>query len=156
VVNDKDRRAFKKPAPSFILGFAPSVNYKQFDLNFTLRANLGNYVYNNMASSTANYNRLTDIKPYNMLTSVLNTNFTSPQFFSDYYVEKASFLRMDNITLGYSVPEVRGMKFRVYASAQNLFVLTKYTGLDPEIQNGIDNNLYPRSRTFILGVNLGF
>ena len=156
VVNDRDRRPYKKPYPSYMLGFAPSVTYKRFDLNFTMRANLGNYVYNNMASSTANYNRLTDIKPYNMLTSVLKTNFTTPQLFSDYYVEKASFLRMDNITLGYSVPDVSGMKFRVYASAQNLFVLTKYTGLDPEIQNGVDNNLYPRSRTFILGVNLSF
>ncbi len=120
VVNDKDRRPYHKPYPSYILGFAPSVTYKRFDLNFTMRANLGNYVYNNMASSTANYNRLTDIKPYNMLTSVLNTNFTTPQLFSDYYVEKASFLRMDNITLGYSVPEVSGMKLRMYASAQNL------------------------------------
>jgi len=156
VVNDRDRRPYKKPAPSYILGLTPSVNYKRFDMSFTLRANLSNYVYNNIASSYANYNRLTDIKPYNMLTSVLNTNFTTPQFFSDYYVENASFLRMDNITVGYTVPEIARTKLRVYATAQNLFVLTDYKGLDPEVSNGIDNNLYPRSRTFIFGVSLGF
>jgi iron complex outermembrane receptor protein len=157
IVDDKDRRPFKKPAPTFLFGFTPQLTYKRFDLSMTLRANLGNYAYNNVASNAANYNRASDTKPNNMLTSVLNTNFTTPQYFSDYYIEKASFLRMDNITLGYNLNDiVKKFKLRVYGTVQNAFVLTKYTGLDPEISNGIDNNLYPRSRTFILGVNVGF
>ena len=104
--------------------------------------------------------------PRNMLTAVLKSNFKNPQYFSDYYVENANFLRMDNITLGYSASEVLNnrVKMRLYVTAQNLFLVTDYSGLDPEVATGsgatlapgIDNNVYPRSRTFIVGVNIGF
>jgi iron complex outermembrane receptor protein len=90
-----------------------------------------------------------------MPVSVLDTEFQDPQFFSDYYVENASFLRMDNITLGYSFTQINKVKMRVYATAQNLFVLSNYSGIDPEVLNGIDNNAYPRARTFVFGVNIG-
>jgi TonB-linked SusC/RagA family outer membrane protein len=157
-VNDKDLRPYKQPAPKVLMGLTSSLRYKQFDLTFTMRANLGNYVYNNVASSTAYYNRvITEIVPQNMLTSVVKTNFTTPQFFSDYYVENASFLRMDNITLGYNYNKLPGNgRARVYATVQNPFIITDYSGLDPEVQNGLDNNVFPRSRTVIFGVSLSF
>jgi iron complex outermembrane receptor protein len=158
IVNDEDRRPFKQRAPKVLLGFTSNLTYKKFDLAFTLRSNLGGYVYNNVASNGASLIRANDsFVPRNMLTSVLETNFKNPQYFSDYYIESASFLRMDNITLGYSNNELAdNLKLRVYATVQNPFVLTGYSGIDPEVFSGIDNNLYPRSRTFIFGVNVGF
>lgn len=166
-VNDQDRRPFHQRAPKVILGLSSTVNYKNFDLTFTLRSNLGGYIYNNVASNTANLSRANDnFVPRNMITSVLESNFKNPQYFSDYYIESADFLRMDNITLGYTTGQVLNnkMKLRLYATAQNLFLLTDYSGLDPEVATGsgatlapgIDNNIYPRSRTFIFGVNVSF
>lgn len=167
VVNDQDRRPFHQRAPKFLLGLSSTLNYKDFDLTFTLRSNLGGYIYNNVASNAANLSRANDnFVPRNMLTSVLESNFKNPQYFSDYYIENANFLRMDNITLGYTANELLGNKarLRLYVTAQNLFLITDYSGLDPEVASGsgstlapgIDNNIYPRSRTFIFGVNLGF
>ncbi len=160
VVNPDDRRAYQSPAPKAILGFTSQLTFHSFDLNFTLRSNLGNYVYNNVASNTGFYNRLNDV-PQNMTRSVLETNFRQAQYFSDYYVENASFLRMDNISLGYTVkPLSSKLKLRVYGTIQNAFVLTNYSGLDPEVggkvTQGIDNNLYPRARTYTFGLNVTF
>jgi len=158
IINAKDRRVYKNAAPDLIIGFSSTVNYKDFDLNFTFTSNLGGYVYNNIASSKGYYNRLVDIgaNVNNMQSSVLETNYTQPQYFSDYYVEKASFVRLDNITLGYSLNKLKGLNARVYVTAQNLFVLSKYSGLDPEVDDGVDNDPYPRARTFTFGVNFGF
>jgi iron complex outermembrane receptor protein len=86
----------------------------------------------------------------------LYTNFRAPQYTSNYYLEDASFLRVDNITLGYTINQVKSARIRVYATVQNAFVWSKYTGLDPEVVNGIDNNLYPRSRTYVFGLSVGF
>lgn len=166
-VNDQDRRPYHQRAPKVILGLSSTVTFKNFDLSFTLRSNLGGHIYNNVASNSANLSRANDnFVPRNMITSVLKSNFKNPQYFSDYYIEKADFLRMDNITLGYTLNEVLNnkLRLRVYATAQNLFLLTDYSGLDPEVASGsgatlapgIDNNIYPRSRTFIFGVNVGF
>jgi TonB-linked SusC/RagA family outer membrane protein len=166
-VNDQDRRPFHQRAPKILLGLSSSVNFKNFDLSFTLRSNLGGYVYNNVASNAGNLSRANDnFVPRNMLTAVLKSNFKNPQYFSDYYVENANFLRMDNITLGYSASELlrNKAKVRLYVTAQNLFLITDYAGLDPEVASGsgatlapgIDNNVYPRSRTFIFGINVGF
>ncbi|WP_276374907.1 TonB-dependent receptor [Chryseolinea sp. H1M3-3] len=166
-VNDQDRRPFHQRAPKVLLGLSSSVNYKNFDLSFTLRSNLGGYIYNNVASNTANLSRANDnFVPRNMVTSVLKSNFKNPQYFTDYYIESADFLRMDNITLGYTANEILSnkVKLRLYVTAQNLFLLTDYSGLDPEVSSGsgatlapgIDNNVYPRSRTFIFGLNVGF
>lgn len=158
-IDEGDLVKYKQPAPKVILGLSSTLSYKSFDLNFTLRAHLGNYVYNNNASVAANYDRISELVTQNVLTSVLETNFTRPQYFSDYYVENASFLKMDNITLGYNLNNVLNktrLTARVYGTVQNAFILTKYSGLDPEVNGGIDNNIYPRSRTFILGISLGF
>ncbi len=165
-VNDLDKRFLEKPAPDWIFGLTSQVYYKNFDLNFTMRANLGNYVYNNISSSAGFKDLVNGVVPGNMHRSVLETGFNDSQFFSDYYIEDASFLRMDNITLGYTIPGLpQKMNLRVYGTVQNLFTLTDYSGLDPEIGNasnnnitpqiGIDNNIYPRARTFIIGASFG-
>ncbi len=168
-VNSEDRRPYKNANPDVILGLTSSLTYKDFDLNLTLRSNIGNYVYNNIASDNGYYNKLANGEGYinNIHESVLESGYQSAQFFSDYYVENASFLRMDNITLGYRVRQLSNIDLRVYATMQNLFVLTNYTGMDPEVgytnRNsdaigglGIDDKPYPKARTILFGVNLSF
>jgi iron complex outermembrane receptor protein len=117
-------------------------------------------VYNNVNSDRGTYRGLFDPNNFlgNLSTNVLETNFTNNQFFSDYYVENASFLRMDNITLGYNGGRLfdEKLNFGLTFAVQNLFVISDYKGLDPEIFNGIDRNFYPRPRTFTVGLNLGF
>lgn len=157
-INQDDRQPYKSPAPDVIIGHSSYFTMGQFDLNFSLRAYLGNYVYNNIASDAGHYNRLIGQVPYSLHGSVLENGFVTPQYFSDSYVEDASFLRMDNITLGYTVD---GMGIldgaRIFTTIQNAFTLTGYSGIDPEaLLNGIDNNLYPRSRTFTFGLTMGF
>jgi iron complex outermembrane receptor protein len=149
-------RAYHDPAPKWMLGFSSSMSYHRFDLSFTLRAWLGNYVYNNVASNLGTYQELTRGAPYNLHTSVLQTNFKSPQYLSDYYVEKASFLRMDNVSVAYTFPW-QGQQLRLFAGVQNAFTITGYSGVDPTAgYNGIDNNIYPRSRIFTSGLNVQF
>jgi iron complex outermembrane receptor protein len=157
-INQDDRVAFHSPAPKWILGHTSYATWGDVDLGFTLRANLGNYVYNNVASNQGYYNALKGATPVNLHASVLKTNFATPQYFSDYYVEDASFLRLDNLTLGYTMHNARFPDgTRIYGAAQNLFTITKYSGVDPLAGiNGIDNNIYPRARTFTAGVTVGF
>lgn len=169
MVSDLDKRPFKKPAPDFLIGASTQVSYKGFDLALTLRGNIGNYVYNNNASNGGYFglvNERGDIFLNNMHTSGLVTNFQEAQYFSDYYVEDGSFLRVDNVTLGYTIPKMPGRSsIRVYVTAQNPLLFTKYSGIDPEVATrsltdvtatyGIDNNPYPRSRAFLFGVSLG-
>ena len=156
VVNINDLRPYHSPAPKWILGHSSYLVYNKFDFGFTLRAYLGNYVYNNVAANLGTYAELNRGSPYNLHNSVLTTGFQNPQYFSDYYVEKASFLRMDNITLGYSF-NLRGQQALASGTVQNAFTITGYSGVDPTAGlNGIDNNLYPRSRTFTGGMSLRF
>ena len=165
IINSSDLRPFHNPAPKWIFGHTSSMSWKGFDASTTLRAYLGNYVYNNVASNLGYYNILTLANaPTNLHASVLKTHFISPQYQSDIYVEDASFLRMDNLTLGYTLGPMRGFDAlrvvegaRVFGTIQNVFTTTKYTGVDPTAGvNGIDNNIYPRSRTFVGGVSLSF
>jgi TonB-dependent starch-binding outer membrane protein SusC len=154
-----DRVAIHSPAPSWMLGHYSQFDYGNIGLSFSLRANLGNYVYNNLASQQGYYNRLTEAAgPVNLHRSVSRYHFVDSNFFSDVYIEDASFLRMDNLTLGYTIPRFRGMQqARIFGTVQNVFTLTNYTGVDPEAGLlGIDNNIYPRSRTFSTGVNVVF
>lgn len=154
IINVADRRPYKDPAPDWIFGHSSYMTWGKWDAGFTLRAYIGNYVYNNVASNLGQYQELTRGSPYNLHTSVLETGFTSPQYLSDYYVEDASFLRMDNIQLGYTF-QYRGQPLRVFGAMQNAFTLTGYSGVDPTAGlNGIDNNIYPRSRTFTAGLSL--
>ena len=165
ILNSQDRYLKENPQADVSLGFQSSLNYKNFDFAFNLRANIGNYVYNNVNSSLAQYSLILDQSVLgNIPTSVSNTNFlrTADVILSDIYLENASFLKMDNITLGYTFDKINPInKFdfnsiRVWAGMQNVFTLTNYTGLDPEVFNGIDNTIYPRPRTFLVGANIKF
>ncbi|MFD0991889.1 SusC/RagA family TonB-linked outer membrane protein [Tenacibaculum geojense] len=163
IVNDDDRYVKESPFADVTMGFQSNFNYKNFDFSFNLRASLGNYNYNNVNSSRAQYALLVDNAVLgNVPSSVLNTNFvnTADVIFSDIYLEDASFLRMDNITLGYTfdrpIKKFNKNSIRLWAGVQNVFVITNYSGLDPEISNGIDRNVYPRSRNFMLGANIKF
>ncbi|HXS22812.1 MAG TPA: TonB-dependent receptor, partial [Gemmatimonadales bacterium] len=153
---DSVPRAFHDPAPKWILGHSSYLRYGKWDASFTLRAWLGNYVYNNVASNLGSYAEVTRGSPYNLSTSVLTTGFTQPQYQSDFYVENGSFLRMDNVTLGYTF-QYRGRPLRLFATVQNAFTITGYSGVDPTAGlNGIDNNIYPRARTWTGGMSVRF
>jgi iron complex outermembrane receptor protein len=92
----------------------------------------------------------------NRVKNVKATNFENSQYFSDYYMENGSFMKLDNLSVGYNFNNLfqNTLRLRVYCTAQNLLTFTKYTGLDPEVFDGIDNNIYPRPRTFLLGVSI--
>lgn len=157
IINQNDFIVNNNPAPDWLMGLTSLMRWKQFDASFTLSAQIGNYVYNNVASNRGFYDNLRDGEaPNNLHRSVLETSFQAPQYFSDYYVEDASFLRLNNVQLGYTFRNlVNGM--RIYGVVQNPFTITGYSGIDPTAGiNGIDNNIYPRARTFTAGVEVGF
>ena len=155
-VNVADRRAYHDPAPKWILGHTSNMTYGNWDGAFTLRAYTGNYVYNNVQSNLGDYQELQRASPYNLSASVLATGFKAPQYLSDYYVQNASFLRMDNITVGYRLT-YKGQPMRIFGTVQNVFTISPYSGVDPTAGlNGIDNNIYPRSRMFTGGLNITF
>lgn len=162
-ISDKDLYRYKDADADVYLGFTTNFTFKKWNGGFVLRSNINNYVYNNVASSTGTYRNI--FNPLNYLNNgsrdILNTGFSGAgdrYFLSDYYIQNASFLRMDNINLGYNFGGVFNQKanLRLNLNAQNVFVITKYDGVDPEINGGIDNNFYPRPRIFALGLNLEF
>lgn len=158
--NNLNKYYLKSPAPEYLIGLSSKFNYKDFDFSFSGRFNIGNYVYNNNASNMALYQNLYNQSGYtsNILKDVQKTGFTTAQYWSDFYLENASFFRMDNISLGYSFDKLITEKLegRVSFTVQNAFVVTNYSGLDPEVSGGIDNNIFPRPRTFVLGLNINF
>lgn len=158
--NELNKYYLKQPAPDYLIGLSSSVAYKDFDFSFSGRFNIGNYVYNNNASNLALYQNLYNQSGYtaNILKAVEETEFRTAQYWSDIYLENASFFRMDNISLGYNFQKFLSEKLsgRVAFTVQNAFVVTNYSGLDPEVSGGIDNNIYPRPRTYMLGLNLNF
>ena len=162
IINDDDRYIFNNNDPSASFGFASNMSYKGFDLSFNMRAVVGNYVYNNVNSSRAQYSLLDNSNVIsNIPTSVLQTNFVNTEnvILSDAYMENASFLRMDNISLGYTFNNLLNSKLqlRLSAGVNNAFVITSYSGLDPEVfNNGIDDTIYPRPRTFLLNTSIQF
>jgi TonB-linked SusC/RagA family outer membrane protein len=157
-ITSADLVANHSPDPQEYFGFNSDFRYKKWSIGFSARANIGNYVYNNIASSTgiqSNFlNGLGIIE--NGSNSVLKTGFTTAQYLSDYYLENASFFRMDNSHIGYNFGKVfkNTGDLKITGNVQNVFVITKYTGVDPESTTGIDNNQYPRPRTYTLGLNL--
>ncbi|MEN8187084.1 MAG: TonB-dependent receptor [Bacteroidota bacterium] len=159
VINDQDKYIYNSPNPDYLFGLSSYMNWRNWDLNFVMRASLGNYAYNNVASNIGNEFALYTLNTTrNIHSSYLDTNFVNQQFWSDYYIEEASFLKMDNITLGYKFNDLKDgdVGLRIYSTVQNVFTVTDYDGLDPEIDGGIDNNFYPRPRTFLVGFNLNF
>ncbi|MCW3082209.1 SusC/RagA family TonB-linked outer membrane protein [Segetibacter sp.] len=159
LVNDNDLVRYKQADPRFLLGMTNNFTYNKWSLGMVLRGSLDNYnysnVYSNLGVARGVFNPLGFLN--NASVNFLETNFTNNQYFSDYYIQNASFVRMDNINLGYDAGQVfKGARLRISANVQNAFVITKYKGIDPEINGGIDNQFYPRPRTYVLGLNLDF
>ncbi len=156
LINEFDLVIGESPNPDFLVGITSNMSYKSWDLAFTLRGSAGNHVYNNVSSSMGFFELLTDRVTNNIHVSAYETNFRTRQLHSDYYIEDASFIKLDNITLGYTFNKVKFARIKAYLTAQNVFTITGYSGVEPEIFSGVDNNLYPRSTTVILGVNASF
>lgn len=159
VINDSDKYRYKTPNADFTYGLTSGINYGNFDLNLTFRGSVGNYAYNNVASATGNEAALLGVNVIsNVHSSFLDNGFKKQQLFSDYYVQDASFLKLDNITAGYNFNNAwrNGSNLRVFATIQNALTFTNYDGLDPEIFGGIDNNFYPRARTLLVGLSTNF
>jgi iron complex outermembrane receptor protein len=164
-IDANDRYRYNKPTADYTFGLFSTLNYKKFDFTMNWRASLGNYIFDNVNSnmgySDAALRRQTDLS--NVSSDYLNTGFVfedngTQRYLSDYYVKDASFIKLDNVTLGYTLDKslLKDVSLRFSAGVQNVFVLTKYDGLDPEKFNGIDGNVYPRARTFLFGVNASF
>jgi iron complex outermembrane receptor protein len=154
-----DRYRYEKPAPNYLVGFTTGLNLGKFDFSAAGRANLGNHIYNNNLSNNAYYNQLygsTNVLR-NVLTPTASIDFTVPQYFSDFFISDASFFRVDHVTAGYTFNINRRVQsLRLSATVQNPLLITNYDGLDPEVFGGIDNNVYPRARTFLLGLRANF
>ncbi len=160
-ITTADKYYYHDPNADFYFGISSNFSYKEWSFSFAGRANFGNYMYNNVESENGWYNRMYRPEgPYlgNIVSSITNTDFQSAQYHSDYYVQNASFFRMDNMTLSYSFNNLmqNRVKLQLSATVNNAFVITNYSGIDPEVNNGIDNNVYPRTRVWMFGVNLLF
>ncbi len=158
--NDLNKYYLETPAPDYLIGLSVRFDYKNFDVSLGGRLNIGNYVYNNNASNMALYQNMYNQSGYasNIPTYINDSKFRTAQYWSDFYLHDASFFRMDNISVGYRFNELLAEKFsgRVSFTVQNAFTITDYPGLDPEVDGGIDNNVFPRPRTFMFGINLEF
>jgi TonB-linked SusC/RagA family outer membrane protein len=161
-INSDDKYFAHKPAPDVTMGFNTTLSYKNWTLAASAHANIGNWVYDNVSSNNEMWADLwTNNFVSNRMNSAVHTNFEQAQYLSDYYLHNASFFKLDNVTLGYTFKDMvkakdRTMNLNLYFTVQNVCTISKYKGLDPEIFNGIDNNLYPRPRTFILGAKFNF
>ena len=158
-INDADLYRYHSPAPKYIMGLSTSLRYKQLTLGMSFRANIDNYVYNGMGMSTGAWETVSynNSQLNNLNTSFLKTGFKTRQYLSDYYVENASFLKLDNLSLSYNVGKInKWASLTVSAMVQNVFTITGYSGTDPEVPNGMDNSFYPRPRTYSLSLGLQF
>ena len=158
-ITTDDRYFYHSPSPDWMFGLSTSLRWKKLTLSTALRANVGNYAYNATASNNGALETLkyADNALYNLSTSYLETGFKTRQILSDHYVENASFLKMDNIILGYDFGKIKDkVGLNVSFMVQNVFTITKYFGVDPEIYLGIDQNFYPRPRIYSLGIGLNF
>ena len=158
-INDGDLYRYHSPAPKYIMGLSTSLRYKQLTLGMSFRANIDNYVYNGMGMSTGAWETVSynNSQLNNLNTSFLKTGFKTRQYLSDYYVENASFLKLDNLSLSYNVGKInKWASLTVSAMVQNVFTITGYSGTDPEVPNGMDNSFYPRPRTYSVSLGLQF
>lgn len=167
-IDEADRYYYKKSSPDVTMGFTSKLIWKNWDFSFSMRANLNNYCYNAVEASNSNvsYSNLYNGNAWhNVVKMDYEKNWQqvdSKEGLSDYFIQNASFLKLDNITLGYSFENLfkagswNGLSGRIYATAQNVFTITKYKGLDPEIDGGYDGNIYPRPFVGILGLSLNF
>ena len=158
-INESDLYRYHSPAPKYIMGLSTSLRYKQLTLGMSFRANIDNYVYNGMGMSTGAWETVSynNSQLNNLNTSFLKTGFKTRQYLSDYYVENASFLKLDNLSLSYNVGKInKWASLTVSAMVQNVFTITGYSGTDPEVPNGMDNSFYPRPRTYSVSLGLQF
>ena len=160
IINDDDRYIKEDPFADIIMGLTNSVRYKDWDFSVTARASIGNYAYNNLASNAV-FNAAASIKNIlnNIHSDYLSTgfiDFTENSLLSDHYIQEASFVKIDNISIGYNMTTNSGCKIRFFGSLQNVATFTDYKGIDPEIYGGIDNNFYPRPQTGVFGVTFEF
>ncbi len=159
IVNSQDKYRFRKPASDVYYGFNTDFNYSNFSFNMSWRGSWGNYNYNNVDSGYAFGNNILTFDTFlnNSVSNLLETNFKQAQYLSDYYIQDAAFLKLDNASIGYTFNDFLSdnSSLTLTATGQNLLIITDYKGIDPETY-GIDNNIYPRPRTFVLGVNLNF
>ena len=164
IINGDDRYFYKKPTADVLMGLTSRLSYKSWDFSFSLRASLNNYVYNSVEAGGSDCNP-TSIYSFGALNNrplmgVANNiqSLSDNTLLSDQFVQNASFMKCDNITLGYTFKKLFGapLSGRVYAAVQNVFTITKYKGLDPEVENGLDNNIYPRPLTTLIGLSLNF
>lgn len=158
-ITDADRYHYKSATATSTYGISTSLSYKKWTLSAAGHAAVGNYVYNNVSSNRGVYSNLYRPEgPYlgNVTSDVFDVDFEQPQYLSDYYVQNGSFFKLDYLSLGYDFGNIvkNTAHLRLTFTVNNLFTITNYKGIDPEVYNGIDNNLYPRSRIFVLGVNL--
>ena len=165
IISNADRYRYQKPTADYTLGFTTDLNYKNWNFNMAWRANIGNYVYNNVDSAKGFRDQLLNPGFPNVIENgvenILESGFINggaERYLSDYYVQEASFVKLDNVTVGYNFGSVFGesSNLSVSGSAQNILTITDYEGLDPEVGNGIDFNIYPRPRIYMIGVNLNF
>ena len=160
LINEADLSIKETATPDLIFGLTSNLRYKKFDLSTTIRANTGNYVYNNVASSSGYFEKLTDRRTNNIDESAFVYGFNKRQLKSDIYIEDASFLKIDNVTLGFSPGSSKMFSsLRFYFTVNNLMTFTGYSGLDPELaqfNNGIDNGPFPLARNFLFGLSADF
>ncbi len=168
VINEADKYLYKPTTPQVTMGLSSRMEYKNWDFGFALRASFGNYIYNGVeANANLSKAAIWAQSAYisNRPTAVLERGWQTDQLWakqSDYYVQNASFLKCDNITLGYTFSDLfksgnwHGLSGRLYGTVANVFTITKYSGLDPEVASGLDSNVYPRPISFIMGLNLNF
>ncbi len=160
IINDDDKYISKNTNPNLFLGFSSNIGYKKWSASMVFRANFNNYVYNNVASDNGIRNKvLGTYTTGNISTAYNQTGFNTFQGLSDFYLENGSFLKMDNLNIGYNfgaITKSGKANLRLSGTIQNVFMITNYSGLDPELNNGIDNNIYPRPRTFTFGVNIDY
>jgi iron complex outermembrane receptor protein len=160
IINDDDKYIKEDPFADILMGFNTNISYKNWDLSVQSRASFGNYMYNDVAASKGiQVNATNNSILSNLHADYYNSGFTvisDKTALSDHFIEDASFFKIDNITVGYTLDMLKNKTFRFYGSLQNVLIVTDYDGLDPEINLGIDNNFYPRPRSFVLGVNINF
>jgi TonB-linked SusC/RagA family outer membrane protein len=159
VINERDKNWVKNPEPKVYMGFSANATYKKFGAGFSMRAHLGNYMYNNVKAGSGIWQNISTGAGFlnNAQADILVSGFNSRQTWSDYYLQNASFLKMDNAYVNYDFGKVtrHNVHLRVSFNIQNAFVITKYDGMDPEVNGGIDGSIYPRPRMYALGLQLG-
>jgi len=167
-ITEKDFVKKHQPAPRIFFGLSSTLNYRKFSFGFVMRGNYGNYMFANQMAGSGAYSSVLTSNPFltNASGNIRETNFDGNldqgakninRFYSSYYLRNASFIKLDNINVSYNFGEVwKKLRLAANFNVQNALIITRYAGIDPEIGNGIDNNIYPRPRVFVLGLTLTY